>query len=71
MDSRETVPLDDIDRLNTRDNLQIALDDEAARKNQLLNTINQAYKTSVKKVEKLVEKHIDVSIWFLIFKKKY
>ena len=62
LDSRETVPLDDIDRLNTRDNLKIALeDDEASRKNQVMNTINNAYKTSVKKVEKLVERHMDVS----------
>lgn len=62
LESKETVPLDDIDRLNTRDNLKIAEDDEERnKKNQVLETLDRAYKTSVKKVENLVEKHMDVS----------
>lgn len=66
LESKETVPLDDIDRLNTRDNLKIAEDDEERnKKNQVLETLDRAYKTSVKKVESLVEKHMDVSKLFL------
>ena len=61
LDSKDTVPLDDIDRLNTRDNLKLAEEDERNRKNQVLDTLDRAYKTSVKKVEHLMEKHMDVS----------
>lgn len=63
LESKETVPLDDIDRLNTRDNLKIAEDDEERnKKNQVLETLDRAYKTSVKKVESLVEKHMDFAL---------
>ncbi|KAB7502591.1 DnaJ-like protein subfamily C member 13 [Armadillidium nasatum] len=60
LDSRETVPLDDIDRLNTRDNLRMAEEEEERyRKNQVLVTLDKAYKTSVKKVEEIMERHMD------------
>lgn len=62
LDSKEAVPLDDIDRLNTRDNLKMAEEDEERnKKNQVLDTLDRAYKSSVKKVEHLMEKHMDVS----------
>ncbi|KAK8752757.1 hypothetical protein OTU49_007441, partial [Cherax quadricarinatus] len=58
--SKETVSLDDIDRLNTRDNLKMAEEDEERnKKNQVLETLDRAYKSSVKKVEHLVERHMD------------
>ncbi|XP_050693547.1 dnaJ homolog subfamily C member 13-like isoform X2 [Eriocheir sinensis] len=60
LESKETVPLDDIDRLNTRDNLKLAEEDEERnKKNQVLDTLDRAYKTSVKKVEHLMERHMD------------
>ncbi|XP_042237903.1 dnaJ homolog subfamily C member 13-like isoform X4 [Homarus americanus] len=60
LESKETVSLDDIDRLNTRDNLKIAEEDEERnKKNQVLDTLDRAYKSSVKKVEHLVERHMD------------
>ncbi|XP_045611089.2 dnaJ homolog subfamily C member 13 isoform X2 [Procambarus clarkii] len=60
LESKETVSLDDIDRLNTRDNLKMAEDDEEKnKKNQVLETLDRAYKSSVKKVEHLVERHMD------------
>lgn len=62
LESKETVSLDDIDRLNTRDNLKMAEEDEEKNKrNQVLETLDRAYKSSVKKVEHLVERHMDVS----------
>lgn len=62
LESKETVPLDDIDRLNTRDNLKLAEEDEERnKKNQVLDTLDRAYKSSVKKVEHLMERHMDVS----------
>lgn len=36
-------------------------DEERNKKNQVLDTLDRAYKTSVKKVEHLMEKHMDVS----------
>lgn len=62
LESKDTVPLDDIDRLNTRDNLKIAEEDEKNKKNQVLDTLDRAYKSSVKKVEHLMEKHMDVAL---------
>ncbi|KAK3858864.1 hypothetical protein Pcinc_034976 [Petrolisthes cinctipes] len=60
LESKDTVPLDDIDRLNIRDNLKAAEEDEERnKKNQMLETLDRAYKTSVKKVENLMEKHMD------------
>lgn len=54
--------MDDIDRLNTRDNLKLAEEDEERnKKNQVLETLDRAYKSSVKKVEHLMERHMDVS----------
>ncbi|XP_050693549.1 dnaJ homolog subfamily C member 13-like isoform X4 [Eriocheir sinensis] len=63
LESKETVPLDDIDRLNTRDNLKLAEEDEERnKKNQVLDTLDRAYKTSVKKVEHLMERHMDFAL---------
>ncbi|XP_068224403.1 dnaJ homolog subfamily C member 13-like [Palaemon carinicauda] len=60
LESKETVPVDDIDRLNMRDNMKMAEENEEKnRKNQVLESLDRAYKTSVKKVESLVEKHMD------------
>ncbi|KAK7077105.1 DnaJ subfamily C member 13 [Halocaridina rubra] len=60
LESKETVPLDDIDRLNLRDNLKMAEENEERnRKNQVLETLDRAYKTTARKVESLVEKHMD------------
>lgn len=43
-------------------------EEERYRKNQVLVTLDKAYKTSVKKVEELMERHMDVSIikYFLV-----
>ncbi|XP_071522873.1 dnaJ homolog subfamily C member 13 isoform X2 [Panulirus ornatus] len=62
LESKETVPLDDIDRLNTRDNLKMAEDEERNKRNQVLETLDRAYKSSVKKVEHLVERHMDFAL---------
>ncbi|KAG0721186.1 DnaJ subfamily C member 13 [Chionoecetes opilio] len=59
LDSKDTVPLDDIDRLNIRDNLRLAEEDEKNKKNQVLDSLDRAYKTSVKKVEHMMERHMD------------
>lgn len=71
LESKDTVPLDDIDRLNTRDNLKIAEEDEKNKKNQVLDTLDRAYKSSVKKVEHLMEKHMDVSNKHVVHKFVY
>ena len=62
LESKETVPLDDIDRLLLRDNIKMAEENEEKnRRNQVLESLDRAYKTSVKKVESLMERHMDVS----------
>ncbi|XP_047738471.1 dnaJ homolog subfamily C member 13-like, partial [Hyalella azteca] len=62
LESTETVPVDDIDRLSPRDNLAIAAAAEAAAAKQgsaVVRAVGDAVKTTAKKVERLVERHMD------------
>ncbi|XP_076044368.1 receptor mediated endocytosis 8 isoform X2 [Oratosquilla oratoria] len=58
LESEEPVPVDDIDRLNHRDNLKMAEEGEK-KKNKVLETLDRGYKTTMKGVERFVEKHMD------------
>ena len=64
LESKDIVPLDDIDRLNIRDNLKLAEEEYERnnKKNQVLESLDKAYKSSVKKLEELKERHMDVSL---------
>ena len=57
LDSEESVPADDVERLNTRDNLQLAADQAGRPVNPHLRAINQ----QIRSAEKFVEKHVEVS----------
>ncbi|KAF2354993.1 hypothetical protein FHG87_014250 [Trinorchestia longiramus] len=62
LESKESVPVDDIDRLNPRDNLAIAAAAEEAAARQgsaVVKAVGKAVKSTAKKVEQLVERHMD------------
>ncbi|XP_043196340.1 dnaJ homolog subfamily C member 13-like isoform X3 [Amphibalanus amphitrite] len=58
LDSEESVPADDVERLNTRDNLQLATDQAGRPVNPHLRALNQ----QIRNAEKFVEKHVEVAL---------
>ncbi|XP_037089624.1 dnaJ homolog subfamily C member 13-like [Pollicipes pollicipes] len=58
LDSDEAVPADDVERLNTRDNLQLANEQTGRPLNPHLRAINQQLRSA----EKFVEKHVEVAL---------